>query len=517
MAHNKSILDLVPEHLKPLLPLEEKLVQAAPQGVEVSDFPDGPIDMAQIGEAQTVRSEILVWLLTTPEVRNNIHHKGIRLRGAKITGILDLENSNLEQPLRLVNCIIEEKMILDRGTYSLLDFSGSQTGPIQADSIQAQYDVLMQDGFKAKGEVCLLGANIGGDLDCNGGEFENPEGDALSCDCITTQGAVFLCDGFKAKGEVRLLGAKIGGNLECTGGEFENPDRDALSGDNLTLQGGMYLRDGFKAKGGVRLIGANICGNLECKNAEFEANFIGQNMKVGGNLVWQNVTVNPKLTLNLANANLAYIIDDKNSWPKPGNLMIDGLVYGPFHSSVPADSKTRLEWLKLQNPGNLNVQPYEQLIRVFRQMGLNDDARDVAIAKQRLIRKRLRGISRLWSWILDFTISYGYRPEKVFLLFILPIILLGALVFTLAFQAGVVEPTASQQQLSSKNPTFDPLGYSLDVFLPIVDLHQESAWEPNPDIKYGIFYQYYMYFHILAGWFFTTLAVAAVTGLVRSD
>jgi hypothetical protein len=37
---------------------------------------------------------------------------------------------------------------------------------------------------------------------------------------LTVTGDVFLCEGFKAQGEVRLLGANIGGQLNCT---FENP------------------------------------------------------------------------------------------------------------------------------------------------------------------------------------------------------------------------------------------------------------------------------------------------------
>jgi hypothetical protein len=50
-----------------------------------------------------------------------------------------------------------------------------------------------------------------------------------------------------------------------------------------------------------------------------------------------------------------------------------------------------------------------------------------------------------------------------------------------------------------------------------VNLHQEDAWRPSLATLPGIFVQYYFYFQILAGWFFTTLAVAALTGLVRSD
>jgi hypothetical protein len=570
MANIQNILDLVPGHLKPLFPLEEKLIQAAPLGIIASCFPEGPIDMAQIGEAESVRSEVLIWLLTDSDICKNIHHKGIHLRGAKILGVLDLRDTTLDCPLRLRNCIINEKMIFNRGNFNLLDFSCSQTGSIFADRVQVQHDILMRNGFKAKGKVRLLGANIGGELNCTGGEFENPGGDALIADSFSVTGDVFLRNGFKAKGEVRLLGANIGGGLDCSGGKFENPDGDALSGDSFTVIGAVFLRNGFKAKGVVRFLGANIGGDLDCHRGEFEnpdgvalngdgftvigavilgdgfkakgavrllgvkiGTYLnceggefenpggdalnGANMKVDGSFRWCSLAKKPVGELVLENARLANLEDDENSWPESGQLNIDGLIYGPFSSQVPSDWKTRLKWLNLRNPDDFNVQPYEQLIHVFQQMGLREDARNIAIARQRVIQQHQRGISRFWSWILDITIAHGYKPEKVIGLFIVPIILFGAILFTLAFQAGVMESTATPQHSPGKSQVFDPVGYSLDVFLPIVDLHQESAWEPNAGKEYGLLVQYYMYFHILAGWFFTTLAVAALTGLVRSD
>jgi len=618
MTYNK-IIDFVPEQLIPLLPLEEKLILAIPLGLMVSYNQVVPIEIDQIGESQSVRSEFLVWVLTTPDVSKNIHHKGLQLKGANILGILDLGDSHLECPLRLMNCLVEDIMILDRGKYKLLDFTGSLIGPIQADSIQVQHDIIMKDGFKAKGEVRLAGANIGGGLYCDGGKFENPGGYALYGDSITTQGSIFLRNGFNAKGEVRLPGANIGGDLDCCGGKFENPGGNALLGDSLTTKDNLFLGEGFKAIGIVRLPGADIGGNLSCSGGEFEnlggfafagdglstngAIFLrngfkakgevrlpgvniggyldcnqglfenpgknaltgdglttkgdvslrngfkamgvvslaganignnldcsegdfenpdgialcGDNMKVGGSLILSGLRKKPKGSISLENTTLSNLVDDEKSWPDQGNLNIDGLVYGPFASQVPADSKSRLRWLDLQNPDNRNVQPYEQLIRVYGQMGLREDARNVAIAKQKFIRKRLSGISRLWSWILDITISYGYKPEKVILLFIVPIILFGSLVFAGAFRVGVMEPTSNRGQQPGTRLIFDPVGYSLDVFLPIVDLHQERAWDPNPYIKCGILFQYYLYLHIMAGWFFTTLAVAAVTGLVRRD
>jgi hypothetical protein len=67
------------------------------------------------------------------------------------------------------------------------------------------------------------------------------------------------------------------------------------------------------------------------------------------------------------------------------------------------------------------------------------------------------------------------------------------------------------------NLTFNPFAYSLDVFLPIVDLNQESVWSPITTKEYGDYVQYFIYIQILTGWIFTTLAVAAVTGLVRRE
>ena len=88
-----------------------------------------------------------------------------------------------------------------------------------ADRLEAKGGVFLR-GVKATGEVRLLGAKLGGDLDCTGATFRaekdakgNPR-DALAADGLEAKGGVFLRD-IEATGAVRLLGAKLGGNLEC--------------------------------------------------------------------------------------------------------------------------------------------------------------------------------------------------------------------------------------------------------------------------------------------------------------
>jgi hypothetical protein len=82
--------------------------------------------------------------------------------------------------------------------------------------------------------------------------------------------------------------------------------------------------------------------------------------------------------------------------------------------------------------------------------------------------------------------------------------------------------------ISDDYPMFNAPMYSLDAFLPIIDLHQESKWLPNANkgkeiplfflkARSGQLLLWYFWVHILAGWILTTLWVAGFTGLVRNQ
>ncbi|MGD1907857.1 MAG: hypothetical protein ACFB0C_17975 [Leptolyngbyaceae cyanobacterium] len=81
-----------------------------------------------------------------------------------------------------------------------------------------------------------------------------------------------------------------------------------------------------------------------------------------------------------------------------------------------------------------------------------------------------------------------------------------------------------QYTISDDYPVFNALVYSIDVFIPIVDLHQQSYWLPNANrgadvvfsFKWGAFLRWYFWFHIASGWFFSSLWIAGFTGLVRN-
>jgi uncharacterized protein YjbI with pentapeptide repeats len=479
----------LPDRLREgLTPAERQLLARVADGEE-ADFsaPDegqnDPTQGAAWGPERTIRAAFLHWLCTDAQAAACVPPKGIRIRGARIEGPLDFEGATLLHRLSLIRCAIPEGILLTDARARRIDLSGSYIRGLHA------------DGLAVEGDLVLSGARL-----------ENPNGDALSADRMTVEGSVFLDEGFHATGAVRLLRARIQGQLSCRGARLENPNGNALSADGMTVEGGVFLDEGFHATGAVRLLGARIQGALVCTEARFE---------------------NPNgIALNLEHARLGGIEDDEGSWPQRGRLRIDGLEYEGFAGDrTPTDARRRLEWLRRQLP-DFRPQPYDQLARVFRRMGLEAEAVEVLIAKQEdLIRHgKLSWWGRLTRRILGVTIGHGYRSGRA-LLWSLAFVIAGALIFGWANARGLMAPSSPEiltdplyragGTIPPDYPRFEALAYSLDAFLPIVDLHQEGFWLPDAGKPFGALVRIYLWIHIAAGWFLSTLFVSGVTGLVR--
>lgn len=203
--------------------------------------------------------------------RRDFAAKGaVVLFGAQIGGSLECDGGKFENPA-------------ETGT----DGSGVA---VRANGVNVTGSVLLRKAFSAKGTVVFYNARIGGSFDCDGGTFENAaqkgiaiSGTALNAGAAKIAGGVLMRSGFygrgdfSAKGVVWLYGAQIEGNLECDGSKFENVAQAGMEGTGLALQayalsvtGSVFLRKRFSAKGGVSLYGARIGGNLDCDGGTFE-------------------------------------------------------------------------------------------------------------------------------------------------------------------------------------------------------------------------------------------------------
>jgi hypothetical protein len=184
--------------------------------------------------------------------------------------------------------------------------------------------------------VHIVGADIGIDLDCSGGKFINPSGSALTADGVKVAGSIYMRYGFSAEGQVSLRSAVVGRVLDGTYGKFLKKHGDTLKADGLQVGADIVLCGGFTSDGKVRLVGANIAGDLEVNHAQFPdgGSLTLERAKVKGGFFSRGYNAE----LNLTNASTGPIYDDKDCWPKKGNLKLDGFVYtriaeGPLRRS----------------------------------------------------------------------------------------------------------------------------------------------------------------------------------------
>jgi hypothetical protein len=479
--------------------------------------------------------------------------EGIRLVDAKVEGSLKLAHCTFgipDTPDEQGRCLLDASGIDVEGRLSLTDSTvhgsvqlevcnvgrgvslagTSLRHPItalNADGARITGSASLGEGFTATGEVRLLGAHIGGQLTCSGGEFQNPDGDALSADRAQVTGSVLLGDGFRATGKVRLLGASIGGPLICNGGTFDNPHGEALSADRAKITGSVMLGENFHATGAVRLLGATIGGQLACNGGTFN-NPDGQALDaegvvVAGELIWMKLASPPEGVLDLTHARVGVLADDRASWPACRKLRLDGFTYGSLHAAAVLDSTGRLDFIRRQE--RFAVQPYEQLIAVYRAGGHEGEARGIAMAKQDDLR-RLGGLSRrqrAGNWVLGKTIVHGYRPSRaLYGLFVLYLLTLAVVTVAKGNDAfipvranGDVRPAASV--CTDEYPCLTPVAYAAETITPIVNLRQLDFWQPVANQDYAWFMRYWLWIATLAGWAGTTLAVVAFTGLARKD
>jgi hypothetical protein len=483
-----------------------------------------------------------------------------------VDGSVFLRNGfHAQGEVRLVGARIGESLVCGGGTFtnqSHVGFEGRGLA-LTADRLVVKGNVSLNRDFSAEGEVRFLGANISGNLDCSGGTFWNPaqkgeprSGHALSADFATVDGTVFLGKEFQAQGEVCFVGAEIGRDISCDKGTFKNPPQDdvdvagkasrlegsgkALSLDRATVGGSVFLHDGFSAEGDVRLFGVQIGTDLECRNAKFTGDVDTQRSSIKGGFVWIDIIGPEQVRLSLKDTSVGALLDHMMSWPAPGNLKLDGFVYGRI-SIGPPDAKSRLDWLALQR--GFKPQPYRQLAKVLRNEGDDRGARQVLfeMEHQRRTKEDKKWYRRIWNWTLRKAVGYGYFPGRS-LWGLAGLIVLGCLLYWAGFCAGSIVPTDKETYSTFKSTgtvpahyaRFHALVYSADNALPLVKLGQLDRWQPDPNpdklvlliascgsssrwISFAGFLMWFRWVQIAAGWFLATMGLAAVTGIVRKD
>jgi hypothetical protein len=204
--------------------------------------------------------------------------KGIQVVGALIYGDgpegtttpgLDLERCQLSGDLVLLACFFPDKVLLRGAQLGALILDGSRLDDgLWGDRLKARGGVYLRR-VDAQGEVRLVAAELGSNLECDGAVFRaktsasGKVGPVFAADGLEAKGSVYLTK-VEAIGEVRLLEATLGRDLGCIGACF-NAEKDvdghfgrAFSADRLDAKGTLFLRDVVWVDGVVSLTGAEV-------------------------------------------------------------------------------------------------------------------------------------------------------------------------------------------------------------------------------------------------------------------
>jgi hypothetical protein len=416
----------------------------------------------------------------------------VQAAGLGLDGDLVGENVRVEGEFRLAGSTISGQ----------LDFRGAEVDNRGDTALDLDGSVIGQDLLFTKahmiGEVRMLDARLGAQLQLNDAHLEH-DGVALLADRVTIA-AGLSGHRLHVAGNVRIAAARITGQLQLDDAQLgQQPDGTALQGEHLSVDD-MLCQGSFRAIGEVRLTAAHITGQLGVQGAQ-----LGSTTRLALNLqqitadsLWlERATITGGI-IDLTSAKVISLHDEPSRWT---SMCLDGFGYDDLQPYVTADgAQGRLEWL-LRSPEGYRPQPYEQLASYYRKLGNDQEARTVLLAKQRQRRPEMPLATRLFGYVLDILVGYGYRPLRAFG-WLVCLLAFGSWYFAL-YHPAPVDPV--------HHPHFQPILYAASLIIPVVNLGQNGSWNTAGGS------QWIAAILIAMGWILATAVVAAITRVLTRD
>ncbi len=505
---------------------ERRVWEAYPSGSWVdlrageSDV-DDPVHGAKWGQERTVRAEVLAALLRGARQAEPGKTAGLRLAGARVTGVLDVSDATLTGKLHMLNCHLPEGVSLTDAVTAGVRFRGCEIERVRAARCTVN-GLLEFDGSTVHSGIRLDNAQVNGQFRLSGARLNAPEGQprasesmlqdvrrpfteeemrerglgqnwwALWAGGLTVEGGAFMKD-MRVTGGLRIIGAKFRGGIYLQRSVITATGPYAVHADFMESGAAEFIA-GFEATGTVRMRNSRVNGVLS---------FDGATLKAPGRVLHLSHAQIEELILrpasiegevNLAYSRIGVLLDSPAGYPD--GVYLNGLVYEALRGDwTVAD---RLSWVG-RDPYGYRPQPYEQLATWFRRIGHEPDARRVLLAKQRRRRRTLKPTGRIWGRLLDLVVGYGYRPWLAGL-WVAVLLTTGTAVF-----AAVPPRQIDPDQVRS----FQPLVYTLDLLAPVSVFEQRGAWEPVG------WTQWLAWTLVASGWILATALIAGAARVLR--
>jgi len=514
---------------------------------------EGPatVRKGDVAANRHIRGDFFRWLLNDPRVTPLVDKDGLQVTSATIDGPIDLDSSRVLYSLYFEQCVFTGVVSFRWATMRNVVASNCVAqGAWDFGNAVITGDLRLSPNFQSAQQLSLFGAHVEGDVDLSSGRFTSKSEDAtISLIKTEVKGGVFLND-LNCAGDVQVLDAKFGNEVIATGAVFggelmmgscsfaaslylmevqvkEGLSLDksqvgatvyasamnlqglpvSLNLDSAVIGGDLYLEknpespgDMFRAAGSVFASELVVKQRLVVSDAELpKLNLTGAQL---GSLEWRSIRHPEKTTLILTRATAKSFLDEQDSWPAKGNLMVDGFVYDQMNLEVPrklpdsatktdgggSDPTDRINWLKRQSEtSQLLPQPWLQLAAFVKAQG-NPTAAKHVIYEMKRIQARRYGVSRR-----TVSMVYDVIEENPLRLF-LPVCLLwafGWIIFWRARRMAAMSPTdkdafAHFEEKGVEPPHYPPFSaavYTLENVLPVVKLGQDAMWQPNPRLQ----------------------------------
>jgi hypothetical protein len=483
------------------------------------------------GMERSVRARVIALLLLNGPAALPGRVAALKLRGAQITGTLNLAGGTIDPYVELNHCRFENEVILPEAHFSTLRMLGCALPRLEAARLRTEGDLHLPRCRVERG-IRLTDAQIGTDLLISQIDVGHDRlGRAIAADGMYVA-QDFTADQIETRGEFSLRGAKIGVSLSLRGSRLRAAEeRRALNAPQLTVERSLHMTGAwvsedpvtpgmtppygvgqvsaplagtrlqrFECRGGVRLDDGRFGDAVDVDQARF---FLAPTEELSLRRI-----ITPELRFKcermdegrvvLSGAKIVTLVDMSTSWPGPGGLAMGGFVYENLVPFGHFPLLRRLEWLAAATP-EYSPEPYERLAQVLRNTGEDADAREVLLAKQRRRRETLPLAAKLWGYLQDWTVAYGYRPGR------------ATLWMAVLWGAGAVAFARNPPPALRPNehPPWNPALYALDLLVPVIDLGQEGYWLPQGG------WQWAAAGLTMLGWILATTVATGATRVLR--
>jgi hypothetical protein len=422
--------------------------------------------------------------------------------------------NNTESPVELTNLIVGKTLFLEHAVFN--------------------------------GPTNFAFAEIGGDFTVNGSEFNNIENQVNFGD-IKVGNNFYLIDAI-FHGPVRFTYLEVGQLLDASGAQFKSSTGEVNLGESKVGTSIMLNRSIIAGPLDARYV--HVGYNFEAQDAQFtntESGLYAENMiilellllkrstfagpvdfghsTVGGYIGAEDtVFSNQDATVFLGGMDVGELYLDRaviagklfitntktkrfnakdTTWPEgPGMIDIRGLEYSQ-ELGVNNDKGQGLLYLAEQSPYDAKL--YTALQEYYIAHGF--PAYADFVYRTYKTREGTEGYTwTTWRWwwnaFLRIFILYGKVPELAALWF-LAIVLFGWFMF---------RKRAKMFSLAGTERKYRPLFYSLDLFLPVIDLGYAKKWTPNT--RYKII-RIYSVIHRCLGLVLIPIAILAFLGILK--